>query len=87
MEKKMTAVEWYRQKQIDLQMDFEDCKISKKVLIAEREQLFTQAKQMEREQIEEAIVVCLEEYGCNIPLPKDAQKEIASNYLIQTYGK
>ena len=42
---------------------------------------------LERKQIEEAIVVCLEEYGCNIPLPEDAQKEIASDYFTQTYGK
>ena len=49
----------------------------------------TQAKSLlpkEREQIEEAIVVCLEEYGCNIPLPEDAQKEIASEYFTQKYG-
>jgi hypothetical protein len=80
MEKKQTAVEWYENRLIELDIDFG----GHKNYWIERNKIRDQAKQMEKEQIEIAFA---KSYltGCEEVSYNDANKA-SENYYNETYG-
>lgn len=93
MYKKQTTVEYYEIEHRQLLIKLERKAISIGEYAVSSFELFKQALQMEREQIEEAVKICvledrklLRQSSC-FCVPFLPKPKIASEYYTQTYGK
>jgi hypothetical protein len=83
MEKQQTAVDWFINKDSQVTIDFLEGKITQLQLAAKKATLIEQAKQMEKEQIVNAVNV-----GYNMVTTSEPYDNLhkGDNYYNETYG-
>jgi len=82
---KQTAVEWLEEQDNVLTMKLLEKKLTPREFVVQKSKLVEQAKQMEKEQIVDAIFFGMQK-GLNVNKVPETDNDWVNNYYNETYG-